>query len=279
MIIDAHHHLWDRSQPFDYRWLEAPTHSPIRRDFTPDDLEHNLRSARVDRAICVQTQHDVAETRWALRLAERHAFMAGVVGWVDLRSHACETQLLEFLDHPKFVGVRHLTQDEPEDDFLIHTDVLKGLQILQRHAVPFDLLIHPRHLPHVPTLARALPDLPMVIDHLAKPDIKGRRFDHWRDELRVASAFRNVHAKLSGLATEADWTTWTPNDLAPYIQEALDAFGPTRLMFGSDWPVCELAGSYGQILDALNEVLGPLSSADRAAIFGGTATRFYRLSP
>lgn len=274
-MIDSHQHFWQHSQPFDYRWQEAPALAAIRRDFMPADLAPLIQAAGVDRTIFVQTQHDVAENRWALGLAEEHPFIAGVVGWVDLRSGDCERQLLEFTPHPKFVGVRHVTQDEPDDDFIVRDDVIRGLRILQKHRVPFDLLFYTKHLPHAATLGRLLPELPMVIDHLSKPQIRDRRMDNWRAPLRAAAAFPNIHCKLSGLITEADWKHWKPADLKPYVQEALEAFGPDRCMFGSDWPVCELAGSYQRVVDALNEALGPISPSERAQIFGRTAERFY----
>ncbi len=162
-------------------------------------------------------------------------------------------------------------------NFLIREDVLRGLKILEKHGVPFDLLFYVKHLHHVPTLARALPDLPMVIDHLAKPRIKEHRLDDWLDNFRAAASFPNVFCKLSGMVTEADWTGWTVDDLRPYVETALDCFGPDRLMFGSDWPVCELAATYGEVRRALIEALGPISESERSAIFGGTAARFYRL--
>ena len=276
-MIDAHQHFWQLSQPFNYAWLEAPTHRPIRRDYLPEHLAPHLRSAGIERSVLVQTQHDLAENRWALELAERNDFIAGIVGWVDLASPDCEQQLLEFKDHPKFVGVRHITQDEPDDDFLVRNDVLAGLAVLEKHRVPFDLLLYARHLRHVPTLARRLPALPMVIDHLAKPNIKDRRLDNWLPQFKAAAAFPNVYCKLSGMVTEADWRSWRPADLAPYVQAALEAFGPRRLMFGSDWPVCELAGSYEQVHAALVDALGPLSEDDRQAIFDHSSREFYRL--
>ncbi len=273
ITIDAHQHFWQLAQPFDYRWLG----DPIRRDFLPEHLEPHLRATGVRYSVCVQTQHDLAENRWALGLAERYPFIAGVVGWVDLASPACEEQLLEMRRHPKFVGVRHVTQDEPDDDFIVRPDVRRGLRVLEKHGVPFDLLFYVKHLRHAATVARDFPDLPLVIDHLAKPRIKEGRTDDWLPHLRAAAAFPNVYCKLSGLVTEADWQRWTPSDLRPYVQAALECFGPGRCMFGSDWPVCELAATYERVHAALVEALGPLSEAERAAIFGDTARRFYRL--
>ena len=276
-MIDAHHHLWQLSQPFDYTWLDREELTPIRRDFMPADLEPPLHAVGVERTVLVQTQHNLAENRWALGLAEKHDFIAGVVGWIDLARLNCETQLLEFKGHPKFVGVRHITQDEPDDDFIVRGEIIRGLRVLESHEVPFDLLLYVKHLRHVQTLARQLPDLPMVIDHLAKPHIKEQRFDDWLPPLQAAAEYPNVFCKLSGMITEANWKSWTAADLRPYVQTALELFGPQRCMFGSDWPVCQLAGSYEQVHQVLVDALGPISNAEKEAIFCRTAETFYRL--
>ena len=272
-MIDSHQHFWQRSlpRPFDYAWLDAPQNSPIRRDCLPEDLQPLIQSAGVYKTIFVQTQHHLDENRWVLKLAEQYDWIAGVVGWVDLASPLCERQLLEFKDHPKFVGVRHVTQDEPDDDFIVLPDVLRGLAVLDKHGVPFDMLFYVKHLRHAATLAKAFPNLTLVLDHLAKPHIKDRGWDDWIDNFRAAAHFPNVMCKLSGMVTEADWEHWKLGDLRPYVQEALNAFGPDRLMFGSDWPVCELAAEYGDVVEALREVLGEISDSEREAIFGGTA--------
>lgn len=278
LVIDAHQHFWQLSQPFDYGWLEQPGLSAIRRDYLPHDLAPQLARAGVDRTVFVQTQHNLAENRWALKLAEGSETLAGVVGWIDLASESCEDQLLELQQHPKFVGIRHVTQDEPDDDFILRPEVVRGLRVLQKHGVPFDLLFYVKHLRHAATLARLLPDLPMVIDHLAKPRIRDGVTDDWIDHLIAAAQFPNIYCKLSGMVTEADWKNWKPADLKPYVDAALNAFGPERCMFGSDWPVCELAGSYEQVHAALVEVLGPLAEGERQRIFGGTAAEFYKLN-
>ena len=277
MKIDAHQHYWQFAQPFDYEWLKAPQHAPICRDYLPQDLKPLIDAVGVERTVFVQTQHNVAENRWVLKLAEENDFIAGVVGWVDLASDECEEQLLEFKDHPKFVGIRHITQDEPDDDFTVRPGVLRGLKVLQKHGVPFDLLFYVKHLKHATTLAKELPELPMVIDHLAKPRIKDQATDDWIDNFRAAAKYPNIYCKLSGMVTEADWNDWKPADLRPYVDAAMEAFGPDRLMYGSDWPVCELAGSYQQVHDALVDLLGTISDAERDAIFGGTAAKFYQL--
>lgn len=277
MIIDAHQHFWQLSRPFDFSWLDSPQHKPIRRDYLPEDLEPMLGEAGVQRSVFVQTQHDVEENRWVLALAEQHAFIAGVVGWIDLASPACEDQLLEFNDHPKFVGIRHITHDEPDDNFIVRPEIIRGLKVLEKHRTAFDLLFHVRHLKHVPTLARELPTLPMVIDHLAKPRIKSGEIDDWRTDLWAAAQFPNVYCKLSGMVTEADWQDWNTADLKPYVETALAAFGPQRCMYGSDWPVCELAATYGQVFESLTELIGGLSESERSDILGKTAERFYGL--
>jgi L-fuconolactonase len=278
LVVDAHQHFWQLSRPFDYRWLDAPRHAPIRRDYLPQHLAPHLRAAGVDYTVLVQTQHNLDENRWALELAARHPFIAGVVGWVDLASGRCEEQLLEFKSRPKFVGVRHITQDEPDEDFIVRPDVLRGLKVLQQHRVPFDLLFYVKHLRHAQALARELPELPLVIDHLAKPRIKDGVTEGWLDDLRAAARFPNLYCKLSGMITEADWQAWRPCDLRPYVEAALEAFTPRRCMFGSDWPVCELAGSYQQVHAALLECLAELSASERERIFGGTACEFYGLN-
>lgn len=282
MIVDAHQHFWQLSlaetRGFDYRWLAAKQHEPIHRDFLPADLQPLLAAAGVERSIFVQTQHRVEENRWVLELAGQHEFIAGVVGWVDLASPECERQLEEFCDNRKFVGVRHITQDEPDENFILRDDVLRGLRALERKRVPFDLLFYVKHLRHAATLAARLPELRMVVDHLAKPSIADHRVDDWFPALQAAAQFPNVYCKLSGMVTEADWRAWTPDDLKPYVHAALEAFGPERCMYGSDWPVCLLAGSYARVIEALRKALGPISDDERRMIFGGTACKFYGLA-
>jgi len=277
-MIDAHQHFWQLDKPFDYEWLKAPRHAAINRDFLPPDLRPHLDAAGVDKSIFVQTQHNIEENRWVLGMAEAHDWLVGVVGWVDLASEACEEQLLEFKDHPKFVGIRHITQDEPDEDFIIRPEILRGLKILEKHGVPFDLLFYVQHLKHAARLGRELPELPMVIDHLAKPKIKDQSINDWLPQLKAAAQHENIFCKLSGMITEADWQNWKPADLKPYVEAALEAFGPRRCMYGSDWPVCELAGSYAQVHSALTEVLGPISNSEGYEIFEGTARRFYGIA-
>ncbi len=276
--IDAHQHFWQLSLPFDTAWLREPQHAPICRDYLPADLKPHLDRCGIEKSIFVQTQHDLNENRWALSLAEHYDFIAGVVGWVDLKSADCESQVLEFKSHPRFVGVRHITQGESDPDFIIRPDVLRGLKVLEKYEIPFDLLFYVKHLRHAKTVARHVPGLPLVIDHLAKPRIKDGEIDEWLPHLKAAAACPNVYCKLSGMITEANWTQWKPTDLQPYVDHALELFGPERCMYGSDWPVCELAGSYEQAYGAIKECLSGLSADEQAKIFGDTAAQFYRLS-
>ncbi|RLS57084.1 MAG: amidohydrolase [Planctomycetota bacterium] len=276
-IIDAHQHFWELGR-FDTRWLQAPRHQMICRDYRPEHLKPLIDAAGISRTIFVQTQHNLDENRWALDFARQNDWICGVVGWIDLASPECEAQLAEFRANPKFVGVRHIVQDELDDDFIIRPELLRGLRVLERQRFPFDLLFYVKHLRHAATLGRELPELPMVLDHLAKPVIKEQRMDSWEEHFRAAAAFPNICCKLSGMVTEADWDTWEPGDLQPYVDLALECFGPRRLMFGSDWPVCELAGTYQQVFNALRDCLSRLSANEQAEIFGGTAQRFYGLS-
>lgn len=275
--IDAHHHLWQLGGRLDYGWLDNPGLEAIRHDYAPADLRPLLEAEGIERSIFVQTLADLDETRWALEQARRHPFLAGVVGWVDLASPACDAQVEEFQADPRFVGIRHVVHDEPDVDFIVQPAILRGLRTLASRAVPYDLLLRPEHLHHVPRLAHEVPDLRMVIDHLAKPHIKAGQMAGWIENFTAAARLPNVYCKLSGMITEADHRSWTPADLRPFVARAVDLFGPDRLMYGSDWPVCELAGSYHQVHQAAREVLGDLSPTEIAAVFGGTAARFYAL--
>ena len=278
MIVDSHHHFWDRSlAQFDYSWQESDAMSAICKTYLPKDLKPHLKKTGVDKTVFVQTQHNIQENDWVLKLAEENDWIAGVVGWVDLASDDCESQIEKYKSHPKFVGVRHITQDEPDDDFIVSEPILRGLSLLEKHDVAFDLLFYVKHLKHAATVAKKFPDLRLVIDHLAKPVIKSGSMNDWKDNLIVASKFPNVHCKLSGMVTEADWANWKPADLKPYVDLALEHFGAERCMFGSDWPVCELAASYEDVFNALVDCIGGVSDEEKRHILGQNAIEFYRL--
>ena len=276
MRIDAHHHFWQLSR-FRYPWM-GPELGRLRRDFGPNDLRPLLAARAIDHTVLVQTISSPEETRWFLQLATQHDWIAGVVGWVDLTDPGIDRVLDELTRHPKFVGVRHQVHDETDDRWLLRDDVRAGLARLAARAIPYDLLLRPRHLPVAVELARALPGLPLVVDHVAKPQIAMRGWDDWAQPLAELAACPQVACKLSGMITEADWSHWQPADLRPYVEHALASLGPQRLMFGSDWPVCLLAGSYAQAHDALVECVGALSPAEQSEIFGGAAARVYGLA-
>lgn len=275
--IDAHQHFWRIAGPFRHGWLDAPAHAPIRRDFLPADLAPAMADAGVLGSVFVQTQHDPAENDWALALAERHPWIRGVVGWLDLAAPDFPERLRAARRNPRFAGLRHLVQDDPDGSWFQQPDILRSFAALESANVPFDLLVRPRHLPAVPALSDAFPNLKLVIDHCAKPRIAAGATAEWLGPLRECAGRRNVYCKLSGLVTEAEWTAWTPAALEPIVKAAVDAFGPRRLMFGSDWPVCLLASSYARWVEALDWCLRDLPGSDRALIFAGTAESFYSL--
>ena len=280
-MIDAHHHVWDlavRDQP----WIEADW--PIRRSYSLADLAAEARPAGVEATVLVQTVPDPAETPELLALAARSGGaelrVAGVVGWVDLTAPDVADALAALAaaeGGDRLAGIRHGVQSEEDPRWLDRPDVRRGLRAVGAAGLAYDLLTVPHQLPAAVRTARDLPEIRFVLDHLSKPLIARGDTTPWADDLRALAALPNVAAKLSGLVTEADWTQWSVATLRPYAEVALDAFGPDRLMFGSDWPVCLLAaGSYGEVVDAARELTAGLSEAERAEVFAGTARRWYR---
>ena len=275
LIVDSHQHFWQVGR-FDYPWM-TPEVGVLCRDYLPPALAPLLDQNGVGKTILVQASNSLAETRWLLELAEQNSFIAGVVGWVDLTADGFVDQLDEFIAHPKFKGVRHLVESEPQDDWLTQPGVLANLRTLAGRGVAYDLLVHTRHLQQALTVALSCPELRLVVDHLAKPPIARAEIDDWSRGLRELGSQPNVSCKLSGLVTEADWAWWRVEDLKPYVDLALDVFGPRRLMFGSDWPVCLLAGSYYRVQEAAQAMLAQLSEEDRGRIFAANAVEFYQI--
>jgi L-fuconolactonase len=273
MPLDSHVHFW-KYNPAEYAWIDE-TMAPLRRDFMPEDALGVMRSAGIDKCVVVQVRQTLAETRWMLRLAEQHPFVAAVVGWVDLRSDDLDAQI-ESVAHPKLVGVRHIVQAEP-DGFLSDDRFRRGVERLAHHGLAYDILIYARQMPAAIEFASRLPDIRLVLDHLGKPDIKRNGFDSWRHDLDRMAAIPNVCAKLSGLVTEADWAQWTVEDLHRYVNAAIEAFGPERLMFGSDWPVCTLAAQYGQVVEIIRTAIDERPQSEQDSMLGGTARRFWGL--
>jgi L-fuconolactonase len=256
----------------------SPELGVLYQDYLPSKLEPVLEQNGVSATVLVQASNSIEESRWLLSLADQNRFIAGVVGWVDLTSSEVDNQLEELTAHPKFKGVRHLVESEPSDDWLVRTDVLRGLNRLHAHNVSYDLLVHTRHLKHVAQLVERCPELSLVVDHIAKPPIKNGEITEWAAELKKVAAHKHIYCKLSGLVTEANWSEWTTDDLSPYVEIALESFGPERLMFGSDHPVCLLAASYQRVLDSFSDLTRDLSDLQIEMMFAGNAQRFYRLN-
>jgi L-fuconolactonase len=249
----------------------------LQRDHLPGDLAPLLAANGLGGSIAVQARQTVEETCWLLDLADRHPIIRGVVGWVDLCSPDVKGQLERFGTHPKFRGVRHVVQDEPDDGFMLQADFLRGLTALAEFGLTYDLLLFPRHLPVACEVVTRLPEQPFVLDHIAKPPVAAGILAPWARDLRRLAAFPNVVCKVSGLVTEAHWQDWAAADFRPYLDVVFEAFGPGRIMFGSDWPVCTVAASYEQVVGLVAEYAGALSPDEQAEVWGGTARRFYRL--
>lgn len=282
MRVDAHHHLWDTAER-DYPWMDGPWADPIRGRFDIAELSSQARVRGIGASVAVQAVADTAETRELLAEADRGGIVRGVVGWVDLTAPDVADVLAELRGGPageRLVGIRHLVQDEPDDAWLLRRDAQAGIAAVGAAGLAYDLLVKPPQLPAAVETVRAHPAVRFVLDHLGKPGIAaGTSPDAgpWAEHLAALAAAPNTAAKLSGLVTEADWSSWSAAQLAPFAHRALELFGPERLMFGSDWPVCTLAASYGEVVDAAGAALAGLSDAERDAVLGGTAADWYRL--
>lgn len=251
----------------------------LRRDFEPEELAAILKKNGIHGTVAVQVRQSLEETEWLLELAQQNAFVRGVVGWVDLRSSVVRRELERYRDNRFFVGVRHLVQDEPDDRFLLREDFLAGVSILKDLDLTYDILIYPRQLPAAIEFVRRFPDHRLVLDHLAKPPIARGEMEPWASAIRELGSSENLFCKVSGMVTEARWTSWTRDDFIPYLDVVFEAFGSGRLMFGSDWPVCRLAAGYDEVLRIVVEYLDTLSSDEKGAVLGGNAIDFYRLRP
>ncbi|MCX4679773.1 amidohydrolase family protein [Streptomyces sp. NBC_01433] len=277
--VDAHHHVWDLAVR-DQEWITGEELAPIRRTFTLADLEPEARAAGVYATVLVQTVTVAEETPEFLALADGSDLVAGVVGWSDLTAPGIADTLAALRTLPggdRLVGLRHQVQGEPDPEWLLRPDVLRGLAAVADAGLVYDLIVLPHQLPAAAKAAALLPGLTFVLDHAGKPPIAARRSHPWADDLRALAALPNTVGKLSGLVTEADPRTWTVQDLRPYTDTLLDAFGPDRLMFGSDWPVCRLAASYAEVVDAARTLTAHLTPDERRAVFADTATRVYGL--
>jgi L-fuconolactonase len=280
MNIDSHQHFWRYSKD-EYPWI-GPGMERLARDFLPADLAAVAAPEGIGGSVAVQARQSLEESRWLLELAAVHPFIRGVVGWVDLRSQRVADDLAALAQDAKFVGVRHVVQDEPDPRFLLGEQFVRGVRALHAYGLTYDLLLYPQQLPAAVELVAMLPEQPFVLDHLAKPRITqgatGDGFAGWRRDIESLATHDNVCCKLSGMVTEAAWRNWKQADFAPYLDVALAAFGPERLMFGSDWPVCLVSGDYCAVAGIVRDFIAKLSDAEQRQILGGTATRFYGLT-
>ncbi|MDQ1006848.1 L-fuconolactonase [Streptomyces sp. V4I23] len=278
-VVDAHHHVWDLAVR-DQEWIKGAEMAPIRRSFSADDLRPEAHAAGVDATVLVQTVCVAEETPEFLALADTDDLVAGVVGWTDLTAPDVADALAALRELPgggRLVGIRHQVQGEPDPRWLLRPDVLRGLEAVARAGLAYDLVVLPPQLPAAAEAAARVPGLTFVLDHLGKPPVASGGLDPWAGSVRALAARPNTVCKLSGLVTEADWDGWTVDGLRPYADTVLDAFGPDRLMFGSDWPVCRLAASYGEVVDAAGQLTAGLGEDERRAVFGATASRVYGL--
>jgi L-fuconolactonase len=274
-VIDAHHHLWNYDTE-DYAWI-GPEMNVLRRDFMPADLHIEMQQAGVDGAIAVQARQTSQETAWLLSLAAQNEFMRGVVGWAPLIDAAVSDDLERLAAQPKLKGIRHVLQDEPDDFYMLRNDFNAGITQLRRFNLVYDVLIFERHLPQTIQFLDRHPDQVFVIDHIAKPRIREGLLSPWRENLKELARRSHCFCKLSGVLTEADWQNWRPEGIHPYLDAALDAFGPNRCLFGSDWPVLLLADSYAGWVATVKNFVSRLSSTEQARVLGGTAAEVYRL--
>ena len=274
MRVDAHQHFWQYSEA-EYGWISDPM-AAIRRDFLPGDLFPLLVETGIDATVAVQARQSLEETDWLLDLAETHDWIAGVVGWVPLVSAGAHQTLDKMAARAKLKGVRHVLQAEP-DEYMRREDFHAGIALLRRYSLTYDVLVLERQLPAAIQFVDRHPGQPFVLDHIAKPLIAAHELEPWRTRIRELARRPHVCCKLSGMVTEASFDTWTVEDLRPYIETVLECFGPERLMFGSDWPVCSVASSYGRWVSLVREFTAELSMDERTAVFGGNAARFYGL--
>ncbi|UCH27553.1 MAG: amidohydrolase family protein [Trueperaceae bacterium] len=274
--IDAHQHFW-KYNPTDYIWMTEEM-DVLRRDLLPEDLKPLLEKAGLDATVAVQARQMTKETAWLLELAERFDFILGVVGWVEFASDALEEQLERYSEHPKLKGVRELIHEMPDVEYALSEAHVRAISLLSRFGLTYDLLLKPPHIEPATRLVDRFPEQPFVVDHIAKPVIREGVMTPWEADIRALAQRPNVYCKLSGMVTECDWQRWTPEQIQPYLDVVLDAFGTDRVMIGSDWPVCTLAGEYVPVMRVVIDYVAALSTDEQERILGGNCARFYGLA-
>jgi L-fuconolactonase len=275
MRIDSHHHFW-KYDPKEYSWIDD-SKRVIRRDFLPADLEKQVDQVGIEGVVSVQARQTIEETNWLLSLAAANSFIRGVAGWAPLTDPKIANILEPLAAKPKLKAIRHVIQDEADNNFILRNDFNAGMQVLQHYHLIYDILIYERHLPQTIRFVDRHSNQVFVLDHIAKPRIKDHVISPWRENITEVAKREHVYCKISGMVTEADYKTWTPEDLQPYFDTVLAAFGPRRLMFGSDWPVCLVATSYSRWFKVVSAQIAKLSQAEQERILGGTAVEAYRL--
>lgn len=275
MRIDSHQHFW-KYNPEEHVWMTGAMEA-LKRDYLPGDLGPLLKQCGFDGTVAVQARQSIEETSWLLGLADEHAMIKGVVGWVDLRSPELDAQLRFFSAHPKLVGVRHVVHDEADDEFMMCPEFLKGIARLAAYGMAYDLLLFPRHLPVASKLACLFPEQAFVLDHIGKPPVREGRLSPWREDLMRLAESPRVFCKLSGMVTEAAWGAWRPEDFLRYLDIVIDAFGTDRVMIGSDWPVCTLSGDYSSTMGVVTDYVRRFAGDVLNAVLGGNCARFYSL--
>ncbi|HCY41457.1 MAG TPA: amidohydrolase [Prolixibacteraceae bacterium] len=275
MIIDSHHHYW-KYNPVEYGWIDDSM-KVIRTDFLPEKLEQTIREAGIDGVISVHARQLVEETDWLIEMAHQNKFMKGVVGWLPLIQNDIETYLEKYSNEKILKGLRHVVQGEPDPEFILRNDFNRGISLLKKYSLVYDILIFERQLPNTIRFVDQHPDQLFVLDHIAKPLIGRNELSPWKDNIQELAKRENVSCKISGMVTEADFTSWTPKQLLPYFEVVLEAFGPDRLLFGSDWPVCLVATSYKNWADLVRKTISSFSETEQAKIMGENAVRIYKL--
>ena len=275
MRIDSHQHFW-KYDPEQYGWMNDQM-AVLRHNHLPVDLDAAQAHLGFDGSVAVQARQSLEENRWLLELSDSNPRIRGVVGWVDLQSDEVNAQLAQFANHSRFVGVRHVVQDEPDDNFMLRAEFVHGISRLEDFGLTYDILIYPRQLPAAISLVKQFPKQAFVLDHIAKPLIKTGVQEPWAHQIRKLAGYPNVYCKISGMVTEADWRSWKPKDFQSYLEVVLEAFGPERLMIGSDWPVCLLSAEYAEVLCIANSLIDRVSLHEAKAMRGTNATQFYGL--
>lgn len=275
MIIDSHHHYW-RYNPVEYDWIDDSM-KVIRIDFLPENLEPTILEAGIDGVISVQARQSVEETDWLIRMANQNNFMKGVVGWLPLIQDDIEAYLVKYSGEKILKGVRHVVQGEPDPEFILRSDFNHGISLLKKYSLVYDILIVERQLPNTIKFVDQHPDQVFVLDHIAKPMISKNELSPWKENIQELAKRENVSCKISGMVTEADFNIWTPAQLQPYFDVIIEAFGPDRLLFGSDWPVCLVATSYKSWADLVRKNISAFSKTEQAKIMGKNAIRIYNL--